>query len=64
MAGSIAVRATSALSGKPLSGPFQLWNQRTNFGNSGTWTQITCPTPPEEKVTPPAGIDALGNSAK
>jgi hypothetical protein len=52
------------LKGKPLSGPFQLFNQRTNSGSSGTWTQITCPTPPEERALPPAGVDALGNMAK
>jgi hypothetical protein len=52
------------MSGKPLSGPFQLFNQRTNFGNSGTWTQITCPIPPKERKVPPAGVDALGNVAK
>src|SRR3981081_720215 len=51
------------MSGKPLSGPFQLWNQRTNFGNSGTWTQINCPSPPEERAAPPAGVDAQGNLA-
>ena len=40
------------------------FNQRTNFGNSGTWTEITCPTPPEHAVKPPAGVDPLGNAAK
>jgi hypothetical protein len=52
------------MSGKPLSGPFQLFNQRTNFGSTGTWTQVTCPAPPEERAVPPAGVDALGNVAK
>jgi hypothetical protein len=59
-----AVDYVGTLKGKPLSGPFQLFNQRTNFGNSGTWTQVTCPTPPEEGSKPPAGVDALGNIAK
>jgi hypothetical protein len=52
------------LSGKPLTGPFQLWNQRTNFGNTGTWTQVACPTPPDQGVRLPAGVDPLGNPAK
>lgn len=52
------------MAGKPLSGPFQLFNERTDFGNSGTWTQITCPKPPKNGWTPPAGIDPLGNVAK
>ena len=52
------------LSGKPLSGPFELFNQRTNFGNSGTWTEITCPKPPEKGAKLPAGVDPLGNAAK
>jgi hypothetical protein len=52
------------LKGKPLSGPFQLFNQRTNFGNSGTWTEITCPTPPQDGAKSPAGVDVLGNIAK
>ena len=59
-----AVDWIGTLSGKPLSGPFQLFNQRTNFGNSGTWTQVTCPNPPEEKAHPTAGVDPLGNSTK
>src|SRR5579872_2116339 len=50
-----AVDYIGTMSGKPLSGPFQLFNQRSNFGNSGTWTQVTCPQPPEEKAHPPAG---------
>ena|SRR5277367_660156 len=49
------------MSGKPLSGPFQLWNQRTNFGSTGTWTQVACPKPPTEGTKLPAGIDPLGN---
>jgi hypothetical protein len=52
------------MSGKPLSGPFELFNQRTNFGNTGTWTEIKCPTPPEKGVKPPAGVDPLGNISK
>jgi hypothetical protein len=52
------------LKGSPLSGPFQLWNQRTNFGNTGTWTQVACPAPPEMTATPPAGTDPLGNSTR
>ncbi|HXR17557.1 MAG TPA: hypothetical protein VN777_15295 [Terriglobales bacterium] len=52
------------MSGKPLSGPFELWNQRTNFGNTGTWTEIKCPTPPEHGTKLPAGVDPLGNIAK
>jgi hypothetical protein len=59
-----AVDYIGTLKGTPLSGPFQLWNQRTNFGNTGTWTQITCPAPPEQGAKPPAGVDALGNLAK
>jgi len=59
-----AVDFIGTLKGKPLSGPFQLFNQRTNSGSSGTWTQITCPAPPEERALPPAGVDALGNFAK
>jgi len=59
-----AVDWIGTLSGKPLSGPFQLFNERTNFGNSGTWTQVTCPKPPEEKAHPTAGVDPLGNSTK
>ena len=59
-----AVDWIGTLKGKPLSGPFELFNQRTNFGNSGTWTEITCPTPPEHAVKPPAGVDPLGNAAK
>jgi hypothetical protein len=58
-----AVDVIGTLKGKPLSGPFQLYNQRTNFGTTGTWTQVSCPTPPESG-TPPAGVDALGNVAK
>jgi hypothetical protein len=52
------------MSGKPLSGPFQLFNQRTNTGNSGTWTQIKCPAPPHEGAELPAGVDPLGNTAE
>jgi hypothetical protein len=59
-----AVDFIGTLSGKPLSGPFQLFNQRTNFGNSGTWTQITCPKPPKNGAQLPSGVDALGNAAK
>jgi len=59
-----AVDFIGTLKGNPLSGPFQLFNQRTNFGSSGTWTQIKCPTPPENGAQPPAGVDALGNVAK
>jgi hypothetical protein len=59
-----AVDWIGTLSGQPLSGPFQLFNQRTNFGNSGTWTQVTCPTPPRHGAKLPAGVDALGNFAK
>jgi hypothetical protein len=59
-----AVDWIGKLSGKPLSGPFQLFNQRTNFGSTGTWTQVKCPTPPQEQAAPPAGVDALGNVAK
>jgi hypothetical protein len=59
-----AVDFLGTLSGKPLSGPFQLFNQRTNFGGSGTWTQITCPTPPNSGAQLPSGVDPLGNVAK
>jgi hypothetical protein len=59
-----AVDFIGTLSGKPLSGPFQLFNQRTNFGNSGTWTQIKCPAPPTNGAKLPAGVDPLGNVAK
>jgi hypothetical protein len=59
-----AVDWIGTLKGKPLSGPFQLFNQRTNFGNSGTWTQVSCPAPPEERATPFAGVDPLGNASK
>ena len=52
------------MSGKPLSGPFQLFNQRTDFGNTGTWTQVACPKPPHNGAKPPAGVDPLGNFAK
>jgi hypothetical protein len=59
-----AVDWIGTLSGKPLSGPFQLFNERTNFGNSGTWTAVACPKPPRNGAKPPAGVDALGNFAK
>jgi hypothetical protein len=59
-----AVDFIGTLSGKPLSGPFQLFNQRTNFGSSGTWTQITCPKPPKNGSKLPSGVDALGNVGK
>lgn len=59
-----AVDFIGTLKGTPLSGPFQLFNQRTNFGSSGTWTQITCPSPPEDGAMPPAGVDPFGNIAK
>ncbi len=52
------------MSGSPLSGPFELYNQRTNFGNTGTWSEIKCPSPPETPTKLPAGVDPLGNSAK
>jgi hypothetical protein len=50
------------LNGKPLSGPVQLWNQRTNFGNTTTMSVVSCPKLPK-KPTPPAGVDPLGNYA-
>jgi hypothetical protein len=59
-----AVDFIGTLKGKPLSGPFELFNQRSNFGSSGTWTEIACPTPPEHAVKPPAGVDPLGNAAR
>jgi len=59
-----AVDWIGTMSGKPLSGPFELFNQRTNFGNSGTWTEIKCPSPPKNGAKPPAGVDPLGNVAK
>ena len=59
-----AIDWIGTLSGKPLSGRFQLFNQRTNFGNSGTWTQVACPKPPENGAKTPVGVDALGNVAK
>lgn len=59
-----AVDWIGTMKGTPLSGPFQLFNQRSNFGNTGTWTQITCPTPPEQGAKPPTGVDPLGNLAK
>jgi hypothetical protein len=52
------------LSGKPFSGPFQLFNQRTNFGNTGTWTEVKCPAPPKGDLKLPAEVDPLGNFAK
>jgi hypothetical protein len=52
------------MSGSPLSGGFQLWNQRTSFSNTGTWTQIACPTPPEPALLTTGETDAMGNSAK
>jgi len=52
------------MKGTPLSGPFELYNQRTNFGNTGTWTEVTCPKPPEKGAKPPAGVDPLGNFSK
>jgi hypothetical protein len=58
-----AVDYIGTLSGAPLSGPFNLFNQRTDFGNSGTMTEVACPAPPEE-AKPPVGVDALGNSEK
>jgi len=59
-----AVDFIGTLSGTPLSGPFELWNQRTNFGSSGTMTEVTpCPIPPT-KHEPPAGVDPLGNNAR
>ena len=54
------------MSGSPLTGSFVLWNQRTSFSNSGTWTQVTCPAPPEESSEPalkPGETDVFGNSA-
>ncbi|HTS35636.1 MAG TPA: hypothetical protein VMH04_08195 [Candidatus Solibacter sp.] len=59
-----AIDYIGTLSGSTLSGPFQLFNQRTNFGNSGTWTEIPCPAPPEEPIKPVAGVDVNGNSTK
>ena len=59
-----AVDVIGTMKGTPLSGPFQLWNQRTNFGNTGTWTQIACPVPPEGLALPSVGNDSLGNSSK
>jgi hypothetical protein len=59
-----AVDWIGTLKGTPLSGPFQLWNQRTSFGNTGTWTQVACPAPPEQPAVIPAGTDALGNSTR
>ena len=59
-----AVDFIGTLSGKPLSGPFQLFNQRTNFGGTGTWTEITCPKPPRVGAQLPSGVDPLGNAAK
>jgi hypothetical protein len=59
-----AVDFIGTLKGKPLSGPFQLFNQRSNFGNTGTWTEVKCPVPPKNRAEPPAGVDALGNAAK
>ena len=52
------------MKGSPLTGPFELYNQRTNFGNTGTWSEIKCPTPPEDGTKLPAGVDPLGNAAK
>ncbi len=59
-----AVDFIGTMSGKPLSGPFELFNERSNFGNSGTWTEIKCPTPPEKGVKLPAGVDPFGNVSK
>jgi hypothetical protein len=58
-----AVDYIGTLSGTPLTGPFQLFNQRTNFGNTGTWTEVACPKPPA-KGAAPAGVDVQGNLAK
>jgi hypothetical protein len=59
-----AVDWIGTMSGNPLSGSFQLWNQRTLFGNTGTWTQVSpCPAPPVPTLKV-GETDALGNSAK
>jgi len=59
-----AVDVIGTMSGSPPSGPFQLWNQRTNFGNTGTWTEVTCPAPPVGPGLRAGEIDAMGNSSK
>jgi hypothetical protein len=59
-----AVDFIGTMSGKVLSGPFELYNQRTNSGGSGTWTEIKCPTPPGNDAKPITGVDPLGNFVK
>jgi hypothetical protein len=58
-----AVDFIATLSGNPLSGPFQLWNERKGGGNSGTMTQISCPLPPVEQPLL-LGVDIFGNRVK
>jgi hypothetical protein len=44
-----AVDVIGTLKGKPLSGPFQLYNQRTNFGTTGTLDPGQLPDPARER---------------
>jgi hypothetical protein len=54
-----AVDVTVSLSPTTLTGPLQLFNERTDFGNSDTLTKATCVTPPS--VPGHQGRDVLGN---
>lgn len=49
------------LSGSPLSGPADLHNDRTNFSNSTTLTQVSCSDVISNSRKPPAGRDVFGN---
>ncbi len=52
----------AVLNGSPLSGTAQLWNQRTNFGNTTTMTAVSCPKLPGKQKRA-IGVDPLGNSS-
>ena len=56
-----AVDWIGTMSGSPLSGSFQLYNEKNVFGNTGTWTQIACPAPPAPTLEV-GETDAMGNS--
>ncbi len=56
-----AVDVTISLSPSTLSGPLQLYNERTNFGNTSTLQRARCETPPAT-ATLRNGRDALGNT--
>ena len=59
-----AVDWITNLSGSPLSGPADLHNDRTNFSNSTTLTQVSCTDVMSKDRKPPAGRDALGNGGR